>query len=131
MAVIVGLDYGTERTGVAVSDDTGRVAVPSEAVVTHDHAKLLAAVKRIVSEKNAERVVVGLPLGMSGNVTAQTAATQEFICELEDALNLPVDFQDERLTSVEAERSGSANVDSRAATIMLQSYLDRMANDQP
>lgn len=127
MARHLGLDYGAQRIGVAISDDEGRLAVPSETINASLQDEAFAAIKKIVDEKAIEKIVVGLPLSLDGRPSAQTQKTQDFICALEEYLHMPVDFEDERLTSIHADAGGhnKATRDSRAAALFLQSYLDR------
>jgi putative Holliday junction resolvase len=128
----VGLDLGSKRIGVAVSDPTGLLASPYEVVERNDRA--YDAIKRIVAEVEAERVVVGLPLSLSGaDGPAARGAPQE-AAALADVLGVPIELFDERLTTVSANRSmmdlkmkADARrrvVDKVAAAVMLQSWLD-------
>jgi putative Holliday junction resolvase len=129
---VVGLDLGSRRIGVAVSDPTGTLASPYEVVERNPQAH--AAIKRIVEEVEAERVVVGLPLSLSGqDGPAATAARQE-AKTLADELAVPVELYDERLTTVTANRSmmdlqmkadaRKRVVDKVAAAVMLQAWLE-------
>lgn len=122
--MILGLDVGTKRTGVALSDDEGRVAVGA-GTLTGERDEMFAAIISLVQKRSITNIVVGLPLAMSGKETNQTALTRTFVDKLQQQVAVPIIFQDERLTSVEAERSGKGKVDERAAILMLQSYLDR------
>ena len=132
---VVGLDLGQRRIGVAVSDATGTLASPHGVVersgdTAADHRRLAA----LVEELGGERVVVGLPLSLSGKPgPAAEAATKE-AAELAEALGVPVELHDERLTTVSAQRAlrqggtpGRAQravVDQAAAAVLLQSWLD-------
>jgi len=125
--MILGIDYGEKRIGIAVSDDTETLAVPSETLEPVSRDQLVDEIIRISAEKGVRTIVVGMPLSLSGAASAQTAVTQDFVAALKKRLEIPVEVQDERLTSVEADRGGvdAATRDARAAAIMLQSYLDR------
>jgi putative holliday junction resolvase len=126
MARILALDHGTARCGCAISDPSGTLATPLEAVERPDSKRGLAAVVRMVEEHGPERVVVGLPLTLKGEEGEQAAAARTFAERLERRLNIPVELHDERLTTRLAERTGgSENADSRAAAHLLESYLAR------
>ena len=126
MARILALDHGSARCGCAISDPSGTLATPLEAVERPDSKRGLAAVVRMVEEHAPERVVVGLPLTLKGEEGEQAAAARTFAERLERRLNIPVELHDERLTTRLAERTGgSENADSRAAAHLLESYLSR------
>ena len=135
MARAVALDIGTRRIGVALSDSGGTVATPYEVVTrsgdrTRDHGRIAA----VVAEADATIVVVGLPLSLDGSVGPAAEAILAEVDELRAALEVPVVTWDERLSTVEAERSlrvmgvrkGQRRqvVDQVAATVILQSWLD-------
>jgi len=124
---IVALDFGSARTGVAVSDATGTIARPLEVVERASSPDGLARVRAIVHEQEAERVVVGLPLTLRGEHGSQALATEEFVRALQDALEVPVESYDERFTTtLAAGAPGTAPEDARAAAHLLDSYLTRM-----
>lgn len=122
---VLALDYGTARCGCAISDPTGTLARPLPALEPPDPA----AVARLVADSDADRVVVGLPLSLGGEDSAQTTLSREFATELGELLDVPVDTYDERLTTTMADRSAregaSADPDSLAAAHLLESYLAR------
>lgn len=122
--MILGLDVGTVRTGVALSDEEERVAVGA-GTLTGDHDEVIAAIAALVHQRSIAKVVVGLPLAMSGKETVQTGLTRKFVQQLQEHIVVPIILQDERLTSVQAERSGKGTVDERAAILILQAFLDR------
>jgi putative Holliday junction resolvase len=123
---VLALDYGSARTGVAVSDPTGTVARPVGVV---ERVRTEAGLERLVELIRAEapeRVVVGLPLTLKGERGAQVIETERFVDELRRALDVPVEGFDERFTTHLAEQhSGSRNLpaDARAAAHLLTSYL--------
>jgi putative holliday junction resolvase len=126
MARILALDHGSARCGCAISDPSGTLATPLDAVERPDTKRGLAAVVRMVEEHGPARVVVGLPLTLKGEEGEQAAAARTFAERLERRLNIPVELHDERLTTRLAERTGgSENADSRAAAHLLESYLAR------
>jgi putative holliday junction resolvase len=121
---VLALDYGSARTGVAVSDSTGTVARPLEVVQRASSQSGLARIVELVREHQAERVVVGLPLTMRGTRGEQAVETEEFVALLRSALEVPVESFDERFTTDLAEQSGgSRETDARAAAHLLSSYL--------
>lgn len=122
--MILGLDVGTKRTGVAFSDDEGRVAVGGGTLIG-EWSEMFSAIGALMLDRPITRIVVGLPLAMSGKETDQTVLTRTFVDQLQQQVSVPILFQDERLTSVEAERISPNRVDERSAILMLQSYLDR------
>ncbi|HEY7074287.1 MAG TPA: Holliday junction resolvase RuvX [Solirubrobacteraceae bacterium] len=123
---VVALDYGSARCGVAVSDPTGTLATPLEPVLRPATKRGLARLAALVSELSAERVVVGLPVSLSGRDSAQTAETRAFAERLRERLAIPVELYDERFTTRLAERAGgSAALDSRAAAVLLEEWLSQ------
>jgi putative Holliday junction resolvase len=121
---ILALDHGAARCGCAVSDPTGTVVTPLEAIERPDTRRGLAAVTRLANEREAERVVVGLPLTLAGDEGEQAATARAFAERLAGELTVPVELHDERLTTRLAERTGGgADVDSRAAAHLLESDL--------
>jgi putative Holliday junction resolvase len=126
MARVLALDYGSARCGVAVSDPTGTLATPLPVVERPGTRKGLGRVVGLVREHGAARVVVGLPLGLSGDDTAQTVETREFADRLRERLGarVPVELYDERFTTRMAERfGGEGDEDSRAAAHLLEGWL--------
>ncbi|HEX6753403.1 MAG TPA: Holliday junction resolvase RuvX [Solirubrobacterales bacterium] len=120
---MLALDHGTARIGCAISDPSGTLATPM-AVIEPPEAR---AVAELVAEHEVERVVVGLPLHLSGEEGSQAALTRTFCGELEAILDVPVETYDERLTTRMAEASrregATAAPDSIAAAHLLQAYL--------
>lgn len=125
---VLALDYGSARCGCAVSDPTGTLATPLEPVRSPASRQGVARLRALVAELGAERVLVGLPLSLSGADSAQTAETRVFASRLARALPVPVELYDERFTTRLAERlGGTASEDSRAAAHLLEGWLDRQA----
>ncbi len=134
---MIGLDYGRYTVGVAVSDATGTIASAREIIRRDAENKLRPTFRRLeelVSETGAELIVLGLPLHLDGCMSERAKITLSFGEKLHARLGLPVVMQDERLTSVEAEellrmrgipkREWKASIDSIAAEIILQDYLN-------
>jgi putative Holliday junction resolvase len=124
---VLALDHGTVRIGAAICDPTGTLCTPLPVI----EPPAPAAVVDLVREREAERVVVGLPVHLSGEEGSQAALARSFVDELEVLLDVPVDTYDERLTSRMADasrRAGStAARDSLAAAHLLEAYLTSLA----
>jgi putative holliday junction resolvase len=126
---VLALDYGSARCGCAVSDPTGTLATPLDPVIAPASRRGLGRLRGLVTELGAERVVVGLPLSLSGADSAQTAETRAFAARLKQMLPVPVELYDERFTTRLAERSGGrAAEDSRAAAHLLEGWLARQTS---
>jgi len=120
----LALDYGSARTGVAVSDPTGTLARPVGVVERAGTEAGLAELARLVRELEAQRVVVGLPLTMRGARGEQAVETELFAERLRAVVDVPVELYDERFTTDLAQRTESATPeDARAAAHLLSSYL--------
>jgi putative Holliday junction resolvase len=118
---VLALDYGSARTGVAVSDPTGTIARPLEVVQQASSDAGLARLAAIVREQEADRIVVGLPLTLRGEHGAQAEETDRFVDALEAAVDVPVERFDERFTSTLAGPGPGS--DARAAAHLLDGYL--------
>lgn len=122
----MALDYGSARCGAALSDPTGTLATPIDPILRPTTRRGFARVVDLVRDRGAERVVVGLPLGLSGADTAQTEEARAFAARLADAVTVPVELYDERFTTALAQqRPGAAAEDSRAAAVLLEDWLAR------
>ena len=119
----MALDYGSARTGVAVSDPTGTLARPLCTVERAATDEGLRRLRDLVRDEEAERVVVGLPLTLRGEVGAQAEETNRFVERLRAALDVPVETFDERFTTTLA--GPGAGDDARAAAHLLSRYLER------
>lgn len=130
----LGLDVGKKRIGVAGCDGTGLIATGLTTIERHSFQEDVAAIRQLVKERQVQVLVIGLPYTMSGTVGFQAKQVQKFAGRLAKALQLPVEYIDERLTSFQAEqmlhaenRSPSrhkALIDRKAAAIILQQWLD-------
>jgi putative Holliday junction resolvase len=131
---ILGLDLGDARIGVAISDPDQHLAVPLGTVNVGQPPGELKAVAALVADHGVRRVVLGLPLSMSGDDGPASRHARDFAEALRPLLDVPVELQDERLSTAEAERTlreagvtGSRRrqvVDQTAATVILQAWLD-------
>ena len=135
MGRVLALDYGEKRIGVALSDPDRIIASPLEVYTRASRARDAEHLKHLVEEHEIEQVVVGLPLYPSGDESEKSAEARRFGQWVGEAAGVPVDFYDERYTSVEAEeylkearvtfRRRRSKRDMLAAQIFLQAYLDR------
>ncbi|MGN6373204.1 MAG: Holliday junction resolvase RuvX [Solirubrobacteraceae bacterium] len=127
MTRVLALDYGSARCGCAVSDPTGTIVTPIEAVERPATRRGLGAILALVHDREVERVVVGLPLSLRGEDTEQTREAREFAAVLAARLGpgTPVDLYDERYTTQIASRmrDASTSEDSRAAAVLLEGWL--------
>ena len=131
---LLGLDVGERRIGAAVSDPTGTIVSPLKAIQRAGLEEDLSAVTGLAVEQGAEAIVVGLPISLNGRMGPQARRIQEFTRVLSDRSTVPVHSQDERFSTVEAERllrdagrqpsRDKGLRDSAAACVILQAYLD-------
>lgn len=138
MGRTLGLDVGTRTIGVAVSDEMGWTAQGLSTVRRRGTGADLDALRRLAAEWDVERIVIGLPKNMNGTLGPQAALVLEFAEAVKAALGLPVVTWDERLSTVAANRAlleadvsrrkRKAVVDTVAAALILQGYLDRQAS---
>jgi putative Holliday junction resolvase len=129
---VLALDYGSARCGCALSDPTGTIVTPVDAVLRPATKRGFARLRELVREREVERVVVGLPLSLDGGDTEQTRETRAFADQLAARLGdgVPVEMHDERFTTRLAQRfdttggaRAKASEDSRAAAHLLESWL--------
>ena len=129
----MGLDIGDRRIGVALSDPGGILASPFTIIERSELRQELEAIADIVKQQEVALVIIGLPRSMDGTIGGQVRKVQDFVQELCRCIDVPVEFRDERLTTVSAKRlmkSGGrkshkkVRYDAAAAAIILQSYLE-------
>ncbi|MFY9923608.1 MAG: Holliday junction resolvase RuvX [Opitutaceae bacterium] len=129
----LGIDHGTRRIGLAYGDEIG-VATPLPAITSGDPAKQWAGLAAVLKERRITEVVVGHPLNMDGTAGPKAREIEDYAQRIRSEFGLPVHLIDERLTSYEAESTLAPSkrraarktgmIDSRAATIILQDFLD-------
>ncbi|HIR12148.1 MAG TPA: Holliday junction resolvase RuvX [Candidatus Fimenecus excrementavium] len=133
--VILSVDYGDARTGIAACDALQMLASPVTVIHQSEKEPLADEICRIAAEKKAQKLVLGLPKNMDGSEGFRAQACREFAALLSEKSGLPVDFQDERLTTVSAHnalnltntrgKKRKAVVDAVSAVIILEDYLRR------
>ena len=138
--VYLGLDLGSKTLGVSVSDRTGIIASSLEVLRYNEYSDLLEKLDKIVEDRKVDVFVLGNPLNLNGTASVRTEVSLDFKKILEERYNKEVVMQDERLSTVSANKLLISNdtkrknrkkvVDKIAATIILQSYLDRRNNER-
>lgn len=137
----LGLDLGSRTLGVSISDKTGIIA-SSLGIIRHEeeYDRLISEVQKIVEEHHVDCIILGYPKNMNGTIGPKGELSESFKKKLEEELNIPVILQDERLTTKSAtdmliegnvsRKKRKEVIDSVAATIILQSYLDRREKNE-
>lgn len=136
--IILAVDLGKSRTGTAICDKSEIMATPVEVISEHNREKLMDRINVICHERKAEMIVVGLPRNMDGSEGESAQNARAFGAQLAEITGLPVDFSDERGTTITAHgylnvtntrgKKRKAVVDSVAATIILEDYLSYRKN---
>lgn len=129
MSRILGIDYGTKRIGLALGDEEQKIALPFD--VLQNKVGFIGKLRRIIEDEKIYRLVVGIPLNMSGKDSKKTGEARKFIQLLESNFNLAVITEDERLSSKMAdslfkEYRQKYDRDAIAAMVILQGYLDKI-----
>ena len=131
------LDYGTVRIGVAVADELGLYAHPRPVISARNTGRMLQAIEDLVREDEITHIVVGLPLDMKGGEGGSAMAARQFAGKVANATKLTIELWDERLSTAQANRSlkehfsakkSRARIDSAAACVILQSWLEARSN---
>jgi putative holliday junction resolvase len=134
MGRYLGIDYGTKRIGLAISDELGSIAFPLDVVENTGERQVIKELGRVVAEKAVSAIVVGMPLKLDGTQGPAAENVGRFVEAVKAGLNLPVNVWDERLSTRIAERAmiegglsrrrRKQSLDQSTAQIILQSYLD-------
>ena len=135
MSILLGLDIGDTRIGVAISDALGVAAHPLCTLTRKNRQVDLIVISDLVSIHKVERVIVGLPISLDGSLGAQAEKVQKFARRLAHVIEVPIEFQDERFTTAEAEeilreldkdaKEQRGLIDEVAAVLILKDYLNR------
>jgi putative holliday junction resolvase len=128
----LAIDYGAKRTGLAVADDAHAIASPLE--VIDSHSLRISRIIEVIKSQQIDALVIGLPLNMDGTEGKQSKTVRQFAKEIKKQIDIPIHFQDERLSSFDAEQKLAAlgltrkkkkkHLDAVAAAAILQSFLD-------
>ncbi len=131
---ILGIDFGTKRIGVAVSDPLGFTAQGLQTIEVQNKQKTMEALAKICAEYGVNEIVVGLPVNMNGSMGPKAKETIEWIEKLQTQFSIPIKTWDERLTSLQADKlmiqqglsreKQKQQSDRLAATLILQAYLE-------
>lgn len=137
MSRSIGIDLGTKRVGIALSDSLNMIASPLKTLTFYNQKDLLEQLRKVITEFDIKTIVLGLPLSMNGMDSSQTKKIRDFKSSLA-IFNLPIMYEDERLSSISAKKSmvmqnvktgyNKSEIDMRAAAIILQQYLDKINN---
>ena len=135
MGRLLAIDYGSKRVGLAISDPTKKIAKAYKTISNDSVDALLSCIKNEIKINSVEKIILGLPIGMNGKNTSQTELVLKFNDKLNIFFNIPIVLEDERLTSLHAKKSlvfqgfkstsNKENIDSTAAALLLQNYLNR------
>jgi putative holliday junction resolvase len=137
---ILGIDMGDRRIGLALSDPLGYTAQGLKTIQINNPDEVCDKLIAVINEKKVERIVFGLPKNMNGSMGPQAKKVQEYASKIKKLTKLPVDFEDERLSTVGAEqvllmadqsrKKRKKAIDMLSAVIILQSYLDRKGSEK-
>ncbi|MBU1119045.1 Holliday junction resolvase RuvX [Patescibacteria group bacterium] len=130
--MILGIDYGEKKTGLAVWYPENDIVLPRKTIHHTSDKQLISFLKKTVEEDDIQEIVLGKPIGLSGNETDQTRKTLEFKKELEKSISIPVHLTDERLSTKQAQvffdEKQTADEDSLAACVILETYIDKKSH---
>ena len=137
MSRSLGIDLGSKRVGIALSDNSNIIASPLKTLNFNNQKDLLSQIEELINKFDVKTIVLGLPLSMNGLDSPQTKKIRKFQSSLL-IFNIPIIYQDERLSSVSAKKSmviqniktgyNKSEIDMRAAAIILQQHLDKINN---
>lgn len=141
MPRILGLDVGEKTIGVALSDEMQTLAFPGTTILRHESRKRdMAVLRQLIADNAVSAIVVGLPLMLDDSEGIQAQKVRDFVATLRNSVRIPIHFQDERLTTFEAEQmqivagvrpeNRKKTVDSIAASLILQTYLNEKLETQ-
>lgn len=132
----MGIDYGSVRIGISISDPLRIISRPFETIQNTNENTVFARLTQIIEEQNVQIVVLGLPVNLHGEDTKKTLEVREFAKNFEEKIGIKINWQDERFSSVEANNElkrmrinpieGRKIIDQLAASIILRNYMDRV-----
>lgn len=129
---IMGIDFGDSRIGIALSDPLGIMASPLTIITRTEETRDIEAIIDIIHQNEVGRIIMGLPISMDGTIGKQAEKVKQFAAKLDKRVDIPVEFKDERLSTVVAKNlvqevrktDRKTRYDAAAAALILQSYLD-------
>lgn len=126
----MGIDYGRRRIGMAVADEETGIAIPRGIMVRKNDEQAINEIKALIQGEGIGKIIMGLPVGLDGKGNEMVVAVRAFARKLSILADLPIEFESEILTTRMARREGIDvnNIDAASAAIILQSYLDRVKN---
>lgn len=135
MSKVLGIDYGSKRVGIAVSDEDRKYSFMRETIINISLESLVNEIKEVCVSEKVEKIVMGLPLDQNGNIGPKAKEVTEFARYLHNQLKIEVILEDERFTSIMAKqlfreagkklKKEKINIDKQSAQIILQSFLDK------
>ena len=123
----LGVDYGRQRIGLALSDVGGRIAFPHSVIYARGNTFVFDQIMSVIKREKVEAIVAGIPLGHDGSETEESAHVRSFVQKLGAKTDVPIEFENEMFSSRMVEDAGVAqeHVDEASAALVLQSYLDK------
>jgi len=135
MPKLLGIDYGENKVGIAVSDEDKKYAFSRQSLINLSEPELLQNLSLLCKKEDVAKIIIGLPLDQEGNIGRQAAKTKRFGEVLADFCKIPVEYEDERFSTAMAEqmfkqagkktKNTKSIIDQQAAQIILQTYLDK------
>lgn len=128
----LGIDYGKKRIGLALSDPEGRIGFPFAELQVFNFRLTAKEIKKIIRQEKIVKVIIGLPRSFQGQETEQTREVSAFANKLKKEIFIPIEFENEMLTTKIAAKNGvkKEHLDASSAAIILQSYLDKIPNSK-
>ena len=125
---ILAIDYGTKNIGLALSDDRGKLAFVYKVLTppVGRRVDVFDEIKKICEKEKVDKIIIGLPIGLSGKKTASTELVEDFVKNIKNKININIEVVDERLSTVQASKlkNSQNNIDELSTQILLQDYLD-------
>lgn len=130
---ILGIDYGKKRIGLAISDESLTIAKPIDPIIYEEDEYALSQIQEAIQEHEVDTIVIGLPVSLSGEEEMQARVVKEFAAKVGDKAQKKIEYVDERLSTSQArvmldKSQKNFSIDSQAAQIILQTYLDTNKN---
>jgi putative Holliday junction resolvase len=133
MPKTLAIDYGEKRIGLAISDDDGKYSFSRDAILSNDQKMVIEKIKELTEQESVEKIIVGWPLTLKGELNNQTNKVQLFISALGAAVKVAIEKYDERLSSQAAGRlvgeDRQGKIDSVSARLILEDYLAKQKNE--